>query len=135
MLATRYNRPSSIPEKVGTVSKVEKVGYVPANRLIESMIAAGQRLQQYRADAYDFPADTDVDESFSDPTRKIGYDLAEGTQDLLSEIDDLRGKISTLEKKQRLEALEAAKKVSQKSNLGSLGSEAAPGKMDAILEK
>lgn len=64
-------------------SLVERAGYVPANRLISSMIEAGRMLNRYRSEQYDFPSDVDVDESFSDPTRTQGYDPAEGTQALL----------------------------------------------------
>lgn len=76
---TPYERRPSVGESNFGQSMTEKAGYVPANKLIESMIFAGQRLNEYRASQYDFP-DGEIDEDFSDPTRNPGFDLADATK-------------------------------------------------------
>lgn len=120
IFSTPYNRPKSIGQVFTGKSMTEKAGYVPANQLIESMILAGRRLNEYRAAQYDFP-DGKVDDNFTDPTRVQGFDLADATiiqQKLKTEIPD---KIQELKEKARLEALE-------KSGEDSEPGKAVPGK-------
>ena len=112
IFSTPYNRPKSQGEVFNGKSMTEKVGYVPANELIESMILAGRRLNEYRAAQYDFP-DGKVDDNFTDPTRVQGFDLADATaiqQKLETEIPE---KIHELKEKARLEALEKSGEVSE----------------------
>ena len=120
IFSTPYSRPKSQGEVFTGKSMTEKAGYVPANQLIESMILAGRRLNEYRASQYDFP-DGKVDDNFTDPTRVQGFDLADATiiqQKLKTEIPD---KIQELKEKARLEALE-------KSGEDSEPGKAVPGK-------
>lgn len=76
---TQYNRKSRIPEKNTLPSMTERAGYIPAEKRIENMMLAGQRLAQSRKDQYDFE-DDNVDESFEDPTRTVGFDDADASQ-------------------------------------------------------
>lgn len=72
-----HERPKITPSKGGGTSKTERAGYVSPKRLIEDMIAAGKRLNEYRReqfDTYDPNADIAVD-----PTRRPGMDLAEAS--------------------------------------------------------
>lgn len=105
IFSTPYNRPKSIGQVFTGKSMTEKVGYVPANQLIESMILAGRRLNEYRASQYDFP-DGKVDDNFTDPTRVQGFDLADATIIQHKLENDLPDKIQEIKEKARQEALE-----------------------------
>lgn len=70
----RYNRPKSIPEKPSGISRVEVAGYIPAHIKIKSLIDAGARLIQSRKEQFDFPAGSEPDQTFFDPTRRKGLD-------------------------------------------------------------
>lgn len=73
----RYRTP---PEINNGETLVETAGYIPAQKKIENMILAGQRLVDYRkSQNYDF-ADGKIDEDFMDPTRSPNFDLADATQ-------------------------------------------------------
>lgn len=63
--------------KIEQVSHVEKQGYIPAKVQIENMLMAGRRLEESRAEMYDFPPGKEVDEEFIDPTRNPGFDISE----------------------------------------------------------
>lgn len=76
-LYTPYDRPKEEYEVNIGPSLVEKVGYVPANILIENMIYAGERLDLARSDYYDFPDPDQVDYDFIDPTRSKNFDPAD----------------------------------------------------------
>lgn len=78
-LFTPYERPEEDSEKGNPVSKVEKIGYVKPNVLIENMIYAGKRLDQARHEMYDFPPGVDegLDDIEVDPTRRPGFDLVD----------------------------------------------------------
>lgn len=60
-------------------SIVETQGYIPAQVQIESMIAAGMRLDTARKEAYDFGSAEEVDPDFEDPTRTVGFDMADAS--------------------------------------------------------
>lgn len=108
---TPYERRPSIGESNSGQSMTEKAGYVPANKLIESMIFAGQRLNEYRASQYDFPDGT-IDEDFSDPTRNPSFDLADATR-ISQELE--------IAIPAKVEQLAVAKNSKKESSLGSLG--------------
>lgn len=77
---TKYNYEKySQPEKNSGETLVEKAGYISAQKRIENMILAGQRLVDYRKSQFDFP-DGEIDEDFNDPTRVKSFDLAEATE-------------------------------------------------------
>jgi len=80
-LYTQHRRPPKRPEKMDPLTLTESAGYLPSKVQIENLIQAGKRLVQWRKEQYDFPEDQDVDESFEDPTRRPGYDLADASRD------------------------------------------------------
>ena len=60
-------------EVLDSTKLVEDAGYIPAKERIEEMIAAGQRLADYRKSRYDIPqgmepSDEEI-EALEDPTR------------------------------------------------------------------
>jgi len=78
---TAYDRPEHQGEVNVGPSKVEKVGYVPSNILIENMIFAGMRLNRARTEAYDVSPD-EIDKAGEvpiDPTRNPGFDMADAS--------------------------------------------------------
>lgn len=81
---TQYSRPSKddFLERPCHEDLVEKAGYVPPHVLIESFMIAGRRLQAHRQQ-FDFSSDEDLDLYYSDPTRRLDYDLADATQEEL----------------------------------------------------
>lgn len=85
MFKTPFNAGNypATPEKNSGEILIEKAGYISAEKRITNLMLAGQRLVESRKAQYDFP-DGNVDEDFSDPTRRKGYDLADSTQDRLS---------------------------------------------------
>nr|WAE43507.1 MAG: hypothetical protein [Microviridae sp.] len=68
----------AIKEKNSGEMITEQAGYIPPHIQIEDMMLAGQRLQQARAERFDFP-DGKVDDTFIDPTRKSNFDLADAS--------------------------------------------------------
>lgn len=87
MIQTRYTRdkaPRDI-EPGGGKSIVETSGYVPADVRIKELLMAGVRLADYRAERYDWPQGSIVDEDkLVDPTRRPGYDMADAAQAALA---------------------------------------------------
>lgn len=103
-LFTCYDRPEDSFEVNVGPSKVEKVGYVPPNILIENMIYAGMRLNAARTEAYDAETAAEAAEMPIDPTRNPGFDMADASQRLMSLKDRLN-------KQKQLYELEQAKKI------------------------
>lgn len=71
------------PEKVVTESIVEVHGYVPREKIIKRMIAAGERLEMLTSLGYfdlEFGEDPDQKEVIYDPTRQKSFDMAEAHQ-------------------------------------------------------
>ena len=67
-------------ERPDPVSLTEQAGYIPPQDQIESMILAGQRLNEARASQYDFASEDEIDEDAYDPTRTGNFDLADASQ-------------------------------------------------------
>lgn len=78
--ATQFNRVRSAPESNDGKTSVDRAGYISAQKRIENIMFAGQRLIQSRREMYDFEGDQ-FDSSFSDPTRNKNYDMADAFQD------------------------------------------------------
>lgn len=76
----QYNRPPEAFEKVSDETITETAGYVPSDRQIEDMIIAGRRLNEARAQAFDFAPGEEDDGEFYDPTRSPGFDLADASR-------------------------------------------------------
>jgi len=80
---TQYDHIKQPPESNSGITKVERAGYIPAQKRIENLMLAGQRLVQSRKEAFDFP-DGKIDFSFTDPTRTKGFDMADAFQNMES---------------------------------------------------
>lgn len=74
---TPYERIKDLPEINKGKRMVEIAGYIPANKRIENIINAGQRLVLSRSEQYDFPDGND--DGSTDPTRKLDFDMAEAS--------------------------------------------------------
>lgn len=117
---TEYIRPKSDAEINSGEKKVETAGYIPAEIQIEDMIMAGQRLNQARAERFDFPDGRD-DDLFMDPTRSPNFDLADASS-LANMVD---GRLSKAEAEMEAKRKEAAeKKKAEDDELIELGRQA-----------
>ena len=87
---TAYDRPPVKPEMNKDEKLVETAGYIPAQKRIENMINAGQRLVEYRKSQYDFEDESSIDPNFKDPGRSLNFDMADATQLQLSTAERLR---------------------------------------------
>ena len=76
-LQTRYRLDPLVLEEGGGEILVETAGYVPADIRIREFIQAGERLAEYRREAYDFGPDDEVDMEAFDPLRSKAVDIAE----------------------------------------------------------
>ena len=70
--------PMIIGEKNSGKSKVERAGYIPAKTQIEQLFAAGQRLDAYRRDLYEFGPDDAIPDDY-EPIAK-DFDAADAAQ-------------------------------------------------------
>lgn len=75
----KHRRPVLEEGKMDTTSKTETAGYIPAEKLIESFIVAGRRLDASRKQQFDFDEGETIPDDFVDPTRAPGYDLADAS--------------------------------------------------------
>jgi len=78
--ATQYNRVRQPAEENDGKTSVDRAGYISAQKRIENIMFAGQRLVQSRREMFDFEGDQ-FDPSFNDPTRNKNYDMADAFQD------------------------------------------------------
>lgn len=65
---------------------VNTAGYRPLKLQITEVMAAGQRLADYRKLAFDFTAGEPTDDNFVDPTRRPDFDLADA-HEIMQEIN------------------------------------------------
>lgn len=84
-------------EELSSKTVVETAGYLSAERRIMSLIRAGQQLDSFRKEQFDFADGQEIDENFYDPTREPGFDLADASMAL-----------NDLNNKQQAEELEKA---------------------------
>ena len=75
-----YNGPYGDPEINNGKNIVETAGYISAKKRIENLMAAGHNLEKFRKANYDFENEKDVDPNFHDPTRDVGFDMADASQ-------------------------------------------------------
>ena len=73
-------RQRSIPEKNSGKTQVETAGYIPAQKRIENMILAGQRLVDFRKSQFDFEDHKSIDEDFMTLLESKNYDMADASQ-------------------------------------------------------
>ena len=104
-------------ERPDPVSLTEQAGYIPPQDQIESMILAGQRLNEARASQYDFASEDDIDEDASDPTRRGNFDLADASQMAMETQMSLRAQALEADKSRK--ALQTAQDASGGSKKGS----------------
>lgn len=109
---TRFNRPERTMEKNSGEIKVETAGYIPGDIQIRRLIAAGERLEQHRAEMYDFGPDQEVDDEAIDPTRSPGFDMADASQLMMATEESMRE--SMRRKKEEIKKQEAEKPVEEK---------------------
>lgn len=76
---TRANYKPEKGQKLDRTKHVEIGSYIPPKKQIESFIQAGIRLNQTRAEQYDFKDEASIDDSYTDPTRRPGFDLADAS--------------------------------------------------------
>lgn len=108
---SHYNRYRQPPEYNRGELITEQAGYISPQRQIESMIAAGIRLEDYRmSQVYDFNDSNQVDEDYEDVTRRPGFDPADASQIANS----LRARVLANEKKAKRLAKE--KKLKEAAN-------------------
>lgn len=79
MYITRRNYKPDKGQRLDKTKHVEIGSYIPPKKQIESFIQAGIRLKESRAEAYDFPDEESIDDSYVDPTRRPGFDLADAS--------------------------------------------------------
>jgi len=97
------------PESLGGTTKTETAGYVSGPQQIERLFNAGQILDNFRIQNYDFKAGEP--DGNMDPTRRRNYDLADSTADLAyleARREEAVKELKEIEKKEKAEA--AAKK-------------------------
>lgn len=76
-----YNRPEVKYEKPYGKNPVEPGASLPVRVQIEQMIGAGRKLNESRANQFDFDEGAEVpDDVQPDPTRNPEFDLADATQ-------------------------------------------------------
>ena len=80
MFFTPYKRPNQYLESNNQETVVDRVGYMSAQKRIENMILAGQRLKDFRAEQFDFSSENEIDFDASDPTRRKNFDMADAFQ-------------------------------------------------------
>lgn len=80
-IMTNYLRPERRKEAGGGPRIVEASGYIPTKVQVENMMIAGQRLNDYRREQYDYSeGDSVPDDVVPDPTRNPEFDLADATR-------------------------------------------------------
>lgn len=99
---TKYKYKPEI-EKGGGKRMVETAGYIPAEIQIRNMMAAGQRLGEYRAEMYDYGDDVKEEDAIGDPTRSPNFDLSDAAQLARALAGDAREKRRERERKIREE--------------------------------
>lgn len=70
-------------------SIVDPSGYIPAKNRIENLLRAGERLDAYRRELYDYSPD-DEDDGFVDPTRSPGFDPSDASRLSREAMDRIR---------------------------------------------
>lgn len=78
---TQYSRPKPTPEINSGEIIVEKSGYISAQKQIEALIDAGERLNASRLELYDYPDGLpDGDDGQITVTRNANFDMADASQ-------------------------------------------------------
>lgn len=111
--STQYERVRQAPEVNDGKTTVDRAGYISAQKRIENIMYAGQRLVQSRREMFDFEGDK-FDPSFNDPTRNPNYDMADAFQHDL----EIQARIARAKKHQLVqEASKASQTVQETHNV------------------
>lgn len=80
---TQYDRPEKEAFLEGPFEETKTVqsGWMPLSVQVKRLVAAGLQLQAYREAVYDFAPGVEVPDDANDPTRRVGYDLADASTD------------------------------------------------------
>lgn len=107
---TQYTKPDNIfePDNSGQIL-VESAGYVPAKTMIESMINAGYRLDQFRSGNDGYESDDEAFEN-EDPTLNPDFDV----HDAKALNDEVVERLNSQKEAAEKAAKEAAEKVAIK---------------------
>lgn len=62
------------------VSVTEQTGWLPVSRQVERLLRAGERLQTWRQNAYEFEDGVEIPTDYVDPTRSPGFDMADASE-------------------------------------------------------
>lgn len=116
--STKWERPVPKPEENLGESLVESAGYISAQQQIENMMLAGETLNKYRLENYDFTAQMEDDDSYIDPTRSPNFDMADASalDRQLAEGRNLTKKQLEAETNRLIAEQKAAENAAQKSN-------------------
>lgn len=104
---TKLNRIKDNPEENNGIRITDTAGYIPPKLQIEKMLLAGRSLREFRKYQFDFPEGTEIDETYTDITRRRNLDMAEITQHKL----ELESKIRDFTRKQRVKEAEDLKRL------------------------
>ena len=99
---TKFERVRIIQkEKEPSVSRLDVSGYVPKEKRIRAIIAAGERLERFRRGEYDSTGETepDIEKMSVDPTRSKSFGKLEAAQAL----HDVRSRGSARTAQKKLE--------------------------------
>lgn len=108
---TQFDPPPYEGAEMGGPCLVEADGYIPAERQIQNMLLAGERLIAGRREEYDFGPDEAVNMDMPIPHRAPGYDMADASQD--ARVLERKILEDHEEKKKELEKQAAAKKAAE----------------------
>lgn len=97
---SQYSHKPYDGEVISSKSIVDPSGYVDAQTRIENLMRAGERLDEYRRDMYQYGPDDDYDDDSSDdPTMEPGYDLADAHYQKQKALSRLRRSMESPSKK------------------------------------
>lgn len=77
MFYHQYNWEEAVGEGNSQISMVDPSGYVSPKQRIENLIRAGERLDEFRREQYDYDTLEEDDGEWTDPMRTPGLDLAD----------------------------------------------------------
>jgi len=113
------NRPVILSQHVGENEYMcERAGYIPAKQQIQNLIAAGERLEEYRKKLYSNGDEIDDESAEPDPTIAKSYDEHQATDDARAVMRSLRSQQKAATRKAKVKAEENN---SQKRSVDSAG--------------
>lgn len=89
---TQYNWPDTRGEWNSGESIVDPSGYISPKQRIQNLIRAGERLEEFRREQYDYEHGEEDDGEWLDPMRTPGLDLADISRIQSHALDRIRRK-------------------------------------------